>query len=129
MSNEIIPVSPELLALIGTEGINALGLPKREIFLLDIVVAGTTFCPIVQELVPTLLPNTVLRMVRQPHNEYDENAIAIYYEEHRIGYVPQELNLVISRLMDAGKEFYARVILVKKIHEWVRISAKLFMIE
>ena len=29
MSNEIIPVSPELLALIGTEGINALGLPKR----------------------------------------------------------------------------------------------------
>ena len=129
MSNEIIPVSPELLALIGTEGINALGLPKREIFLLDIVVAGTTFCPIVQELVPTLLPNTVLRMVRQPHNEYDENAIAIYYEEHRIGYVPQEFNLVISRLMDAGKEFYARVVQVKKINEWVRISAKLFMIE
>ncbi len=129
MSNEIIPVSPELLALIGTEGINALGLPKREIFLLDIVVAGTTFCPIVQELVPTLLPDTVLRMVRQPQNEYDENAIAIYYEEYRIGYVPQELNLVISRLMDAGKEFYVRVVLVKKIHEWVRISAKLFMIE
>lgn len=129
MSNEIIPVSPELLALIGTEGINALGLPKREIFLLDIVVAGTTFCPIVQELVPTLLPNTVLRMVRQSHNEYDENAIAIYYEELRIGYVPQELNLVISRLMDAGKEFYTRVVQVKKINEWVRISAKLFMIE
>ena len=129
MSNEIIPVSPELLALIGTEGINALGLPKREIFLLDIVVAGTTFCPIVQELYPTLLPDTVLRMVRQPQNEHDENAIAIYYEEHRIGYVPQELNLVISRLMDAGKEFYARVVLVKKIHEWVCISAKLFMIE
>ena len=102
MSNEIIPVSPELLALIGTEGINALGLPKREIFLLDIVVAGTTFCPIVQGLYPTLLPDTVLRMVRQPQNEHDENAIAIYYEEHRIGYVPQELNLVISRLMDAG---------------------------
>ena len=129
MSNEIIPVSPELLALIGTEGLNALGLPKREIFFLDIVVAGTSFCPIVQEIYPTLLPDTVLRMVRQPQNEHDENAIAIYYEEHRIGYVPQELNLVISRLMDAGKEFYARVVQVKKINEWVRISAKLFMIE
>ena len=55
MKHEIIPVSPELLALIGTEGINALGLPKREIFLLDIVVAGTTFCPVVQELYPCLL--------------------------------------------------------------------------
>ena len=30
MKHEIIPVSPELLALIGTEGINALGLPKQE---------------------------------------------------------------------------------------------------
>lgn len=129
MSNEITPVSPELLALIGTEGINSLGLPKREIFLLDIVVAGTTFCPIVQEIYPTLLPDTVLRMVRQPQNEHDENAIAIYYEEHRIGYMPQELNLVISRLMDAGKEFYARVVQVKKLREWVRISTKLFMIE
>ena len=76
-----------------------------------------------------LLPDTVLRMVRQPQNEHDEHAIAIYYEEHRIGYVPQELNLVISRLMDAGKEFYARVVQVKKINEWIRISAQLFMIE
>lgn len=129
MNHDIIPVSPELLALIGTEGINALGLPKREIFLLDIVVARTTFCPVVEELYPILQPDTVLRMVRQPQNEYDEYAIAIYYLEDRIGYVPQELNLVISRLMDAGKEFYARVVQVKKINEWIRISAKLFMIE
>lgn len=129
MSHEIIPVSEELLALIGTQGINALGLPKREIFLLEIIVAGTTFCPIVRALYPSLPPDTVLRMVRQPHNEHDEYAIALYYEEHRIGYVPQELNLVISRLMDAGKEFYARVVTVRRINDWIRISAQVFMIE
>lgn len=129
MSNEIIPLSEELLALLGSGEINALGLPKHEIFLLDIVVAGTTFCPVVPALRAELLPETMLRMVRCPDNEHDRYAIAIYYKENRIGYVPRELNLVISRLMDAGKEFYARVVEVKQLNEWTRIAAKIFMVE
>lgn len=129
MSNEIIPLSEELLALLGSGEINALGLPKHEIFLLDIVVAGTTFCPVVPALRAELLPETMLRMVRCPDNEHDRYAIAIYYKETRIGYVPRELNLVISRLMDAGKEFYARVVEVKQLNEWTRIAAKIFMVE
>ncbi len=129
MSNEIIPLSEELLALLGSGEINALGLPKHEIFLLDIVVAGTTFCPVVPALRAELLPETMLRMVRCPDNEHDRYAIAIYYKENRIGYVPRELNLVISRLMDAGKEFYARVVEVKQLNEWTRIASKIFMVE
>lgn len=129
MSNEIIPLSEELLALLGSGEINALGLPKHEIFLLDIVVAGTTFCPVVPALRAELLPETMLRMVRCPDNEHDRYAIAIYYKENRIGYVPRELNLVISRLMDAGKEFYARVVEVKQLNEWTRIATKIFMVE
>lgn len=129
MSNEILPLSEELLALLGSGEINALGLPKHEIFLLDIVVAGTTFCPVVPALRAELLPETMLRMVRCPDNEHDRYAIAIYYKENRIGYVPRELNLVISRLMDAGKEFYARVVEVKQLNEWTRIATKLFMVE
>lgn len=129
MSNEIIPLSEELLALLGSGEINALGLPKHEIFLLDIVVAGTTFCPVVPALRAELLPETMLRMVRCPDNEHDRYAIAIYYKENRLGYVPRELNLVISRLMDAGKEFYARVVEVKQLNEWTRIAAKIFMVE
>lgn len=31
------------------------------------------------------------------------------YEKIRIGYVPRELNLIISRLMDAGKAFFCRI--------------------
>ena len=129
MSNEIIPLSKELLAQLGSGEINALGLPKHEIFLLDIVVAGTTFCPVVPALRAELLPETMLRMVRCPDNEHDRYAIAIYYKENRIGYVPRELNLVISRLMDAGKEFYARVVEVKQLNEWTRIASKIFMVE
>lgn len=46
MNGGLIQLDDNLLALIGTGGINSIGLPKREIFLLDIVVAGTTFCEV-----------------------------------------------------------------------------------
>lgn len=129
MSNELIKLDEKLLALLGTSGTNALGLPKREIFLLDIVVAGTTHCDEIYDVEPHLEKGTVLRMVRRPDNKHDEKAIAIFYDKTRIGYVPRTLNLIISRLMDAGKEFYAKVESVENVNTWVKISAKIYMIE
>ena len=127
MSNEIIPLSEELLALLGSGEINALGLPKHEIFLLDIVVAGTTFCPVVPALRAELLPETMLRMVRCPDNEHDRYAIAIYYKENRIGYVPRELNLVISRLMDAG--LFQRGGKIRRLREVTNVTHRCLHVE
>ena len=50
METGITKLSPELLALIGTGGVNALAPFTREIFLLDIVVAGTSYCKKIDEL-------------------------------------------------------------------------------
>ena len=129
MSTEIVPLDSKLLALLGTGGLNALGLPKRDIFLLDIVVAGTTHCPEIETVTPQISPGTLLRMVRQPGNEYDDRAIALFVDQTRIGYVPQHLNLIISRLMDAGKEFYAKVTSRETRNKWARIQADIYMVE
>ncbi|MDD2244340.1 MAG: hypothetical protein VB024_04410 [Dysgonamonadaceae bacterium] len=51
-------------------------------------------------------------MIRHPKNEYDEFAIGIYFNDIKIEWVMQELNQVISRLMDAGKVFFCRIILL-----------------
>lgn len=125
----ITPLNDKLLALIGTGGINSLGLPKREIFLLDIIVAGTTHVDNIHELKEQIVPGTLLKMVRRPKNIYDEKAIALFMGADQIGYVPRTLNLIISRLMDAGKEFYAKVKEVTERGEWVRIEAKIYMVE
>lgn len=125
----ITPLNDKLLALIGTGGINSLGLPKREIFLLDIIVAGTTHVDNIHELKGQIVPGTLLKMVRRPKNIYDEKAIALFMCADQIGYVPRTLNLIISRLMDAGKEFYAKVTEVTERGEWVRIKAKIYMVE
>ncbi|MEI6556687.1 MAG: HIRAN domain-containing protein [Paludibacter sp.] len=129
MENGIVKLTPELLALMGTGDINALAPFSREIYLLDIVVAGTSFCSNVDELEPLLLPDTVLKMIRQPENEHDKLAIGIYLNNQRIGWVPMEHNIVISRLMDAGKAFFCRVEYTQRKANWLKIKAKIFMVE
>ena len=129
MGGELVKLDDKLLSLLGTGGVNSLGLPKQEIFLLEIKVAGTTHCPEIDVLGEQLTEGTLLKMVRKPKNEYDERAIALFYNQTQIGWVPQELNLIISRLMDAGKEFYARVTEIRQINNWWRIKARIFMIE
>ena len=129
MNTGIVKITPELLALVGTGTANSLMPFSREIFLLDIVVAGTTYCEKIYEVKSELTPGTVLRMIRQPQNKYDELAIGIHYKDVRIGWVPRELNEVISRLMDAGKEFFCRIEKVAEVRSWVKINAKIYMVE
>ena len=129
MENSIAKLTPELLALIGSGGVDALAPFSREIYLLDIVVAGTTFCAEMDEIEPQLLPETVLKMIRQPQNKHDELAIGVYYNAIRIGWVPMETNEIISRLMDAGKAFFCRIESTVRKGNWVKIKAKIIMVE
>ena len=130
MKNQIVKVSPELLEMMGSELPNSLQPFTREIFLLDIVVAGTSYCKRIDTVYPKLEKGLVLRMLRHPKNKYDEHAIGIYFEKIRIGWVPRELNLIFSRLMDAGKAFFCRIEKVTLVDDyWVKIDAKIYMVE
>lgn len=129
MDTSIVKLTPELLALIGSGGVDALGPFTREIYLLDIVVAGTTHCTRIDEVEPGLVPGATLTMLRQPKNEHDEMAIGIYFKDIRVGWVPMEQNEIISRLMDAGKAFFCRIESVKRKGGWLKIDARIFMVE
>ena len=41
----------------------------------------------------------------------------------------QELNEMISRLMDAGKAFFCRITKTRLINNWLKINAKIYMVE
>ena len=129
METSIVKLTPELLSLIGNGGVEALAPFSREIYLLDIVIAGTSYCAEMETLEPQLLPETVLKMIRQPQNKHDKLAIGVYLNNTRLGWIPMEHNEVISRLMDAGKAFFCRVETVKRINEWLKVKAKIFMVE
>lgn len=128
MNESILPLSPGLLAMLskGIEGITPF---RREIFLLKIIVAGTTHCRDIELVENEIIPEKVLTMKREPENKHDKFAISVFCNETRIGYVPAELNEVCSRLMDAGKIFFCRVISKEWKNKWLRIESNIYMVE
>ena len=56
-----------------------------------------------------LRPGDALRLVREPDNPYDADAIAVFYGPHRLGYLPAVENIVLARMMDRGLKLTAVV--------------------
>ena len=45
---------------------------------------------------------TILQMVRESDNKFDPNAVAIYHEQNKLGYVPRGENELIAKFIDLG---------------------------
>lgn len=45
---------------------------------------------------------TRLRLLSEPDNKYDPKAIAIYYDDFKLGFVPRAVNDPISKLLEMG---------------------------
>jgi len=58
-------------------------------------------------LMSKLIPGVELKLVREPDNDYDCWAVALFYEERKIGYLTRFKNETIARLMDSGFIFKA----------------------
>jgi hypothetical protein len=128
MNESILPVTPGLLALLSNVETGVAPF-TQEIFLLEIVIAGTSYCKEIEQVEDMIIPEKILPMKREPTNKYDAFAIAIYCDSVRIGFVPAEMNLVCSRLMDAGKLFFCRVVSKEWKHNWLKIVANIYMVD
>ncbi len=84
---------------------------EKQILVLKTGIAGAQFhieSEEEQKALDSLAPGTELLLYREPENEYDEWAIAVYLtEEDKIGFISRFKNETIARLMDAGKKFVA----------------------
>jgi hypothetical protein len=72
----------------------------RKIYLFQSFVAGFRFYR-GMELLPMMGVNDPLELRREPENEYDSFAIALYWQEEKIGFLPAANNEMIARLLDA----------------------------
>ena len=43
-----------------------------------------------------------LRLVREESNKFDPHAVAIYYEDYKLGFVPRGENELICKFLDLG---------------------------
>lgn len=74
-------------------------------------LAGAQFRPkYAQETVKSLVPSDRVELEREPHNQYDKNAIQVVAHGEHIGYIQRDLAALIAPMMDTGKEPHAKVI-------------------
>lgn len=52
---------------------------------------------------------TELRLFREHLNPHDKNAIAIYFKNDMLGYVPKRENTTLAQLMDRGIQVKAQI--------------------
>ena len=111
----------------GTSGLVVLKPFEREIYLFTTHVAGTTHVDNILKIDKHLDIDDKLLFFRE-ENPHDEKAIRIEtLRKEKIGYVPRSDNVVFSRLMDAGKELYAKIKGKEFIDEWLRIEIDIYL--
>jgi hypothetical protein len=71
---------------------------------------------------PFLRPGEPLILRREPANRHDPNAIAVWFRNDHLGYVPRRENKTLAQMMDRGEELEARIVrLLDDDNPWRRI--------
>lgn len=103
---------------------------ERDIYLFDTFVAGTSYIEGIEEIELNLKEGDRLVFYREPENPHDPQAIRIEtLDKIKIGYVPRRDNVVFSRLMDAGKVIFAKIVKKETEGTWLKITIKIFLHE
>ncbi len=143
----IKPEETELIAALNTIGSDIeIPMPfEHDIFLFGTEIAGTNYRENIAELYDALQEGSLVSLIREPVNPYDEYAIRVEtadkqpigyipsndlpkeYEPNKLGYVPRIYNKVFARLMDAGKYLYGVVRHKEMINGYHRIVIKVYM--
>lgn len=119
---------PKLLKLISGGGISFKAF-EEDILALSSIVAGTSYQNLTQIEEKIIINETKLTLKREPDNEYDKFAILVLFDNHKLGYIPKAKNQTIARLMDAGKEFYAKATQKEWEGKWLRIDIEVFLVD
>ncbi len=120
-----------LIAIAGFGSFNLQTLiPKRKIYLQQFFVAGFRHYK-GMEMLPYMEASDLLELRREPENEHDDCAIALYWQQEKIGYIPAELNEMLAKLLDAQALPLLGMIthLNREVKPWENVVAAVYFLQ
>ena len=84
------------------------GAKERTVLIQDSPLAGFAFYA-GELILPSLTVGSNLRLVREPSNVHDPNAVAVYFHDQQLGYLPRVENTAVAQMLDRGERLEARV--------------------
>jgi len=105
-------------------------LTKRKVYLLQCFVAGFRHYK-GMELLNEMEENDFIELRREHDNQYDESAIALYWQQEKIGFVPANDNSTIARLLDADALPLLATIthLNRKVKPWENVAIAIYFLQ
>jgi ABC-type cobalamin transport system ATPase subunit len=77
---------------------------------------------------PYLAVGALLELVREPNNSHDTNAVAVYFQNDKLGYVPRGENSAVAQMLDRGEQLTATVSrLTVGEDPWQRVRFSVFL--
>ena len=76
-----------------------------------------------------LKPGLKLDLIREPENPYDSKAIAVYFQQHKLGFIPRVNNKVIATIMDQKTTVFAKILKIKpEENDWEKVKLEVLMV-
>jgi hypothetical protein len=70
-----------------------------------------------------------LTLVRESSNAHDADAVAVFFHEEKLGYVPRGENGAIAQMLDRGESLEARISrLLMEEDPWERVRFTVFLV-
>ncbi len=93
----------------------------------DFYIAGYFFYE-GQNIESDLNVNDALELVREPENEYDDHAVAIYHGRNKLGYIPRYCNQIPAEIIDNKIKLYSRINQINaEMPTWERVKVELLL--
>lgn len=103
------------------------GAARRSVLVQESPVAGFQFHR-GESIWSTLSVGQRLTLVRESSNPHDSDAIAVYFRNDKLGYVPRSENSAVARMLDSGQRLEARISELTAIEDpWQRIRFKIML--
>lgn len=79
-------------------------------------------------VIDLIRPGDALTLQPEPHNHHDALALAIFWQQFKLGYVPHSVNQPVARLLAMGVPLTARVVATPASQvPWQRVAFAVFM--
>ena len=86
----------------------SVGAADRSVLIQESPIAGFQFHR-GDAIWPSLIVGQELVLVRESSNSHDPDAVAIYFQEEQLGYVPRGDNRAIAQMLYRGEKLEARI--------------------
>ena len=79
---------------------------------------------------PSLAAGEELKLVREPSNTHDPDAVAVFFRDQQLGYVPRGENGAIAQMLDRGETLEARISKLLTVGDpWDRIRITITLLQ